>query len=272
MATHRTATALVSAATVGTLALGAVGSASAAEEPKPPVRNQSVIVDDIGRLADASAELADKAADSRGHSVQVRAARTHLDTVLADAQRLADVLNKDSDRSVSADTVQLRRVSQQLRTQVDELSERRAPAPGESSDAVSVVGSVSRSVTDIFKILGLDKLLGDLRQQPGAQPAEQPAAPATNRPAQPAAQPAAAPADDQPAEQPAEQPAAQPKAPISDPQPTADTAPQPADTRQEQPADAPQRQGAEQPQRQGAGALLNSVLSLPTVLVKALGL
>ncbi|WP_206503958.1 hypothetical protein [Streptomyces chrestomyceticus] len=268
MATHRTAATLVSAATVGALALGAVGSAAAAsEDPKPPVRNHSIIVDDISRLADASAELAEKSADSRGHSVQVRSARTRLDTVLQDAQRLADQLNEDSDRTVTADSVRLRRVSQDLRTQLDELAERRAPAPGEDTDSTSLTGSVSRSVTDIFTILGLDKLLGGL-QQPADRPA---AAPAANRPARPAAEQA----DD--AE---DQPAAQPKAPISDPRPGDGTQqaadPQPAGDQQpaadaQPPADAPRQQPAEA-QQQGVPSLVNSVLSLPTVLLKALGL
>ncbi|MFB1042839.1 hypothetical protein [Streptomyces chrestomyceticus] len=271
MATHRTAATLVSAATVGALALGAVGSAAAAsEDPKPPVRNHSIIVDDIGRLADASAELAEKSADSRGHSVQVRSARTRLDTVLQDAQRLADQLNEDSDRTVTADSVRLRRVSQDLRTQLDELTERRAPVPGENTDSTSLTGSVSRSVTDIFTILGLDKLLGGL-QQPGAQPA---AAPAANRPARPAAEPA----DD--ADVADDQPAAQPKAPVSDPRPgdgaQQAAAPQPAGDQQpaadaQPPADAPRQQPAEA-QQQGVPSLVNSVLSLPTVLLKALGL
>lgn len=266
MATHRTAATLVSAATVGALAYGTVGSAAAAsEDPKPPVRNQSIIVDDIGRLADASTELAEKSADSRGHSVQVRAARTRLDTVLQDAQRLADQLNEDSDRTVTADSVRLRRVSQDLRTQLDELTERRAPAPGEATDSTSLTGSVSRSVTDIFTILGLDKLLGGL-QQPADRPA---AAPAANRPARPAAEPA----DDTDAAD--DQSAAQPKAPVSDPRP-GDGAQQAADPQPaadaQPPADAPRQQPAEAPQQQDGSSLVKSVLSLPTVLLKALGL
>lgn len=264
MATHRTASALVCATTAGALALGAMGSATAAEGPEPPVRNHSIVVDDIGRLADASAELAEKSADSRGHSVEVRSARTRLDTVLQDAQRLADQLNEDSDRTVTADSLRLRRVSQDLRTRLDELTGHRAPVTGEDTDSATLTGSVSRSVTDIFKILGLDKLLGGL-QQPAAQPA---AAPAAGRPARPAAEPADGTdaADDQSA--------AQPKAPISDPrpgdgaQPAAD--PQPAADAQP-PADAQRQQPAEA-QQQGVPSLVNSVLSLPTVLLKALGL
>ncbi|WP_050502106.1 hypothetical protein [Streptomyces monomycini] len=263
MATHRTASALVCATTAGALALGAMGSATAAEGPEPPVRNHSIVVDDISRLADASTELAEKSADSRGHSVEVRAARTRLDTVLQDAQRLADQLNEDSDRTVTADSARLHRAAQDLRTQLDELSGRRAPVPGEDAESATLTGSVTRSVTDIFKILGLDKLLGGLQQQPAAQPA------AADRPARPAAEPAdgADAADDQSA--------AQPKAPVSDPrpgdaaQPAAD--PQPA-ADAEQPADAPRQQPAEAPQQQGVPSLVNSVLSLPTVLLKALGL
>ncbi|MFH8348236.1 hypothetical protein [Streptomyces sp. NPDC018045] len=271
MATHRTASALLCATTAGALALGATGSATAVEGPKPPVRNHSIIVDDIGRLADASTELAEKSADSRGHSVEVRAARTRLDTVLQDAQRLADLLNEDSDRSVSADSVQLRRASQNLRAQMDELA-RRAPGPEEPAGATQgLTESVSRSVTDIFKILGIDKLLGGLQQQPAAEPAAQPAAQpavqAANRPARPAAEPA---------DEADGQSAAQPKAPTSDPQPNADTQPAAAEPRpnaegqpnaQARPADA-----AQQPEQPAAGSLVKSVLSLPVVLLKALGL
>ncbi|MFH8596058.1 hypothetical protein [Streptomyces rimosus] len=281
MATHRTVPALVSAAAAGALALGATAPASASDGPKSHERNQSVIVDDISRLADASTELAEKSAEARGHSVQVRAARTRLDTVLADAQRLAEILNTDSDRSVSADTVRLGLVSQDLRVKIDELTGRRAPSPEEPADPMSRTGqlteSVSRSVVDIFKILGVDKVVGDLRQQPADGTAAQPA----NRPVP---QPSGQPADEYETD---EQPAAQPKAPTSDPQPPAAQAPrqQPADGEQrpagtqQQPADAqqpaaeaPQQQPAEAPQQQGAGSLLNSVLSLPTVLIKALGL
>ncbi|MEV5595048.1 hypothetical protein [Streptomyces sp. NPDC052496] len=264
MATHRTASALVCATTAGALAFGITGTATAAEEPEPPVRNHSIIVDDISRLADASARLAEKTADDRGHSVEVRSARTRVDTVLQDALRLADMLNEDSDRTVTADAVRLRRVSQDLRTQLDELSEYRAPTPGEEADSANLTGAVSRSVTDIFKILGIDRLLGGLQQQPGAQPA----APAADRPARPAAQPAG---DSEEAD---DQSAAQPKAPTSDPQPAAGDQqaadPQPA-------ADAPHRQAAEAPQQQGAeaaqqGSLLQSVLGLPGLLLKSLGL
>ncbi|MFH8408611.1 hypothetical protein ACH4FX_28005 [Streptomyces sp. NPDC018019] len=274
MATHRTVPALVSAATVGALVLGATATATAADGPKSHERNQSVIVDDIGRLADATAELAEKSAESRGHSVQVRAARTRLDTVLADAQRLAEILNKDSDRTVSADTVRLGRVSQELRVKVDELTGRRAPEPGDADAASTprLTESVARSVTDIFTILGIDKLVGDVQRQPAAEaPRQQPA----NRPV---AQPAGQAAD---ADETAEQPAAQPKAPTSDPQPPADApqqpaaeAPrqQPAEAQQRPAAEAPRQQPAEAPQQQGAGSLLNSVLSLPAVLIKALGL
>ncbi|MFI0261058.1 hypothetical protein ACH4OW_18720 [Streptomyces sp. NPDC017056] len=269
MATHRTTTALVSAATVGALALGVAGSAAAADEPKPPVRNQSVIVDDLGRLADANTELTEKLADDRSHSVQVRAARTHLDSVLLDARRLADLLNKDSDRSVSADTAALDRASRNLRIELDELTGVRVPAPDENADNArstrELTDAVTTSVTNVFKSLGIDKLVGDLRQRPAAQPAAQPA----NRPvAQPAGQ-----ADDTDAD---DEPAAQPKAPTSDPQPPAD-APrqQPADQQrpagQQAPADQPQQQPADQAQ-QPAGSLLNSVLTLPATLLKALGL
>ncbi|KWT60464.1 hypothetical protein ADL21_18975 [Streptomyces albus subsp. albus] len=282
MATHRTVPALVSAAAAGALALGATAPASASDGPKSHERNQSVIVDDIGRLADASTELAEKSAEARGHSVQVRAARTRLDSVLADAQRLAEILNTDSDRATSADTVRLGLVSQDLRVKIDELTGRRAPSAEEPTDPASRTGqlteSVSRSVVDIFKILGVDKVVGDLRQQP-----------ADGHAAQPANRPVPQPSGRQPADEyeTDEQPAAQPKAPTSDPQPPAAQAPKqqpadgeqrPADT-QQQPADAqqpaaeaPQQQPAEAPQQQGAGSLLNSVLTLPTVLIKALGL
>ncbi|KAA6213856.1 hypothetical protein CP973_32250 [Streptomyces albofaciens JCM 4342] len=284
MATHRTVPALVSAAAAGALALGATAPASASDGPKSHERNQSIIVDDIGRLADASTELAEKSAEARGHSVQVRAARTRLDSVLADAQRLAEILNKDSDRATSADTVRLGLVSQDLRVKIDELTGRRAPSPEEPTDPATRTGqlteSVSRSVVDIFKILGVDKLVGDLRQQPADGPAAQPA----NRPIP---QPAGQAADEYETD---EQPAAQPKAPTSDPRPPAAEAPrqQPADgeqrpgdapqqpaaeaPRQQPAAEAPQQQPAEAPQQQGTGSLLNSVLSLPTVLIKALGL
>ncbi|WP_030673419.1 hypothetical protein [Streptomyces rimosus] len=276
MATHRTVPTLVSAAAAGALALGATAPASASDGPKSHERNQSVIVDDIDRLANASAELAEKSAEARGHSVQVRAARTRLDSVLADAQRLARMLNEDSDRATSADTVRLGLVTQDLRVKLDELTGRRAPSQEEPTDPASRTGqlteSVSRSVVDIFKILGVDKLVGDLRQQPAAGSAAQPA----NRPVP---QPSGQAADEYETD---EQPAAQPKAPTSDPQPPAAEAPKqqpaneeqrPADAQQQPAAEAPQQQPAEAPQQQGgAGSLLKSVLGLPGVLLKSLGL